>query len=247
VKSYRVHICPVGFEVDRVLKPLLDPRADKVWLVVKKSSAVNPDLANSYIRAIKEELAKEKIEYFETSCDINDLDDILRTLGDIFKKEKNNEIFINVSSGNKVMAIAGMMACMMWEGTPYYVIPERYNPITEPMTFGMKRLIVLPSYKIDKPPEVVLECISLLSKRSKHGVSKKTLIKHFEEKNLLNIQPVEGKDDITVQAKYRHLDEHILKPAKNWGYVIEEGQTRNKRIRLTDAGRNAIKVFCESE
>ena len=33
----RVHIAPVGFEVDRIIIPAVRMRADKVWLVVHDS------------------------------------------------------------------------------------------------------------------------------------------------------------------------------------------------------------------
>lgn len=64
---------------------------------------------------------------------------------EIFNAEQGNDIFVNLSTGNKIAAIAGMMACMLWKGIPYYVrlkpkvvlrtfmnelLPQSYYPIS---------------------------------------------------------------------------------------------------------------------
>lgn len=36
----RIHISPVGFEIDRVVLPLIQMEADKVWLIAER----DPDL-----------------------------------------------------------------------------------------------------------------------------------------------------------------------------------------------------------
>ena len=56
----RVHIAPVGFEVDRIIIPAVRMRADKVWLVVHDSP--NEDKAHKYQLKIEKDLAKKGIK-----------------------------------------------------------------------------------------------------------------------------------------------------------------------------------------
>ena len=54
----RVHIAPVGFEVDRIVIPAVRMRADKVWLIVHDSPA--EDKAHKYQLKIEKDLAKRE-------------------------------------------------------------------------------------------------------------------------------------------------------------------------------------------
>jgi len=168
----------------------------------------------------------------------------MRALSVIFKEEKKNLIYVNVSSGNKIQAIACMMACMIWNGTPYYVIPERFNRFDEPLTTGVKDIVTLPKYRIDKPETEIISCLDYIGRHGPNGVSKKQLITHLETAGLLRIPslPIERKA-ASAQARYRYLEEHVIKPAHDWGFVREEGKTRNKRIVLTKEGKESLIVF----
>jgi len=239
----RIHICPVGFEIDRIIIPITQERADRVWLVTKESKPDDLDNAINYIEILKNELDKKKIEYELKCCNISDLNDSLRLLREIILKEKDNDISINVSSGNKVFAIAGMMACMMWDVKPYYVIPVTYNEPEKPMTEGVKKIIPLPRYKIDKPTEGILECLRII-KSKKQGAKKKELISELQEKGFIKIDTKDGKEP-SIQAQYRHLEEHILKPAKEWNFITQDGTNRSVRIKLTNDGMSALHIFGE--
>ena len=241
----RIHVCPVGFEVDRITIPVIEQKADRVWLIIKQSTSSDPDRAERFKKDIIKQLEENGIEIREKCCVISDLNDSLKALREIINDEKNNTVSINVSSGNKVFAIAGMMACMMWDAEPYYVIPNEYVHPDEQMTSGVKNIICLPKYKIDKPEDVVLECLRKIKRKGQNGAKKKDIISHLEKNCLMKIDTENENDEPTIQAQYRHLEEHVLKPARDWGFIIQEGTTRNVRIKLTDAGLNALKIFGE--
>jgi ribosomal protein RSM22 (predicted rRNA methylase) len=113
----RIHIAPVGFEVDRVVLPVLDMRADRVWLI----SEQNPELdqGRSYLEQVAERINEknENCDIRIRRCDFDnrDLYDVLKAYREIIQEEKENQIFINVSTGTKINAIAGMMACMIFK------------------------------------------------------------------------------------------------------------------------------------
>ena len=56
----RIHIAPVGFEVDRIVIPATVNKADKVYLLVHNKK--NEDKAGPYIDRVISELKINKIE-----------------------------------------------------------------------------------------------------------------------------------------------------------------------------------------
>ena len=130
----RVHIAPVGFEIDRVVEPLKRMEADKVYLFAEKTDKA--EKLKHFISEIEKELDKrgeKRIDYEQKGWKLNEIElyATLREYRKIIEKEAGNEIFINVSTGSKIHAIAGMIASMIFKnGTkgimPYYVIPEEY-------------------------------------------------------------------------------------------------------------------------
>ena len=56
----RIHIAPVGFEVDRIVKPAVEYKADKVYLLVHDNK--KEDKATPYIENVIKELGENKIQ-----------------------------------------------------------------------------------------------------------------------------------------------------------------------------------------
>ena len=94
----RIHIAPVGFEIDRVVLPVIMMEADRVWLIQER----NPELDRGkfYLervqRAIKRKNKKCEVKIKKCDFDNRDLYDVLRAYREIIQEEKNNLIFINI-------------------------------------------------------------------------------------------------------------------------------------------------------
>jgi hypothetical protein len=151
IDTLRIHIAPVGFEVDRIVLPAIRKKADRVWLITEPTH--QEDKGSPYAKSIARKLKESNIDCQQASADRVDLFDILRALRTIIMREKGNYILVNVSVGSKIQAIASMMACMMFKDMatirPYYVVPERYNTVLldekkNQETEGMKDIITLP-------------------------------------------------------------------------------------------------------
>ena len=56
----RIHIAPVGFEVDRIVIPAIENKADKVYLLVHNNKT--EDKAGPYIERVIRELRVNKID-----------------------------------------------------------------------------------------------------------------------------------------------------------------------------------------
>ena len=58
IVNLRVHIAPVGFEIDRIIIPAVKMKADKVWLVAHDNVA--EDKASKYRQKIEKLLEKKR-------------------------------------------------------------------------------------------------------------------------------------------------------------------------------------------
>ena len=81
----RVHVAPVGFEIDRIVIPAKKMRADKVWLIAH--SNLSEDKAIPFLDKIKKTLEKSNIEVKETTADRYRLFDIVRVVKEIILQE----------------------------------------------------------------------------------------------------------------------------------------------------------------
>ena len=86
----RVNISAVGFEIDRVVLPAIELKADKVWLITHNNKS--EDKGFEFVNKIKDRLKEVKIEVEEEEADRKDLFDTLRAFRSIVAKEEGNEI-----------------------------------------------------------------------------------------------------------------------------------------------------------
>ena len=60
----RVHVAPVGFEVDRIVLPAVDMKADRVWLI--EHNKPNIDEGHQFVKSIRDKLKQARIECLQT-------------------------------------------------------------------------------------------------------------------------------------------------------------------------------------
>lgn len=240
----RVHIAPIGYEARRVTKPLIDMQADRVYFIRISSD----DTAELYHRQIMKELEQQynHIEIRQDYTDIWDLYKCLEKFREIIFKEKKNQIFINVSSGTKVTAIAGMLSCMLWDANPYYakVTYDEPKKIEQLPTENVFSPSILPVYDINKPSNAHMIVINLLEKNN-NRMTKASLITELENANV--IKPINvNKKDFTSAAKHSQLRSILQSMENDWKYVKVSGSGIRSEIILTEQGKNALRIFgCE--
>ncbi|MEA3515060.1 MAG: DUF6293 family protein, partial [Nanoarchaeota archaeon] len=181
LEKLRIHIAQVGFEFERVVIPLIKSKADRVYLITQFKKE---DSATEYIKLIIKELKKERITDIKmVHCDINDVYTVLTEIKKIIESEKDNLIYINISSGKKISTIAGTMAAMMFKDhnisiTPYYVEPERYASKfskVELMSHGVKAIHEMPTFKINMPKPSLVKVMKFIAKKEE-GRRKKEIV-----------------------------------------------------------------------
>ena len=257
IDTLRVHIAPVGFEVDRIVLPAIRKKADRVWLIIDKPTH-QEDKGSPYAESIAKKLKASNIDCQQTPANRIDLFDILRALRTIIFHEKGNHILVNVSVGSKIQAIASMMACMMFKDMatikPYYVVPEKYNTILleekrNQETEGMRDIITLPEYKIEIPNEKLIECMHMISLHKDNKIAKRELKDLALNKNLIQVGKKEGLDreERSDQAAYMALNKNLIEPLMDWKFISVEKIGARHIVSLTDEGINALRFLHESK
>ena len=72
----RIQVAPVGFEIDRIVLPAINMKADRVLLIVHSGSDV--DKGDKFVKAIQSKLNDARIECLQAPDDRIDLFDILK-------------------------------------------------------------------------------------------------------------------------------------------------------------------------
>jgi hypothetical protein len=242
--TFRIHVAPLGFEIDRIILPLKETKADKLWLLVHEKTS--EDKSGPYLEKIKKECKKMKIELKISYADRLSMFKIIKSVKEIINQEKNNYIYINVASGSKIQAIACMMACMILKECknlqPFYAEPEKYAAFDgEQQSFGIKDTIPLPTYEIQIPKPKLLEALKIIQQADNQKITKKDMAIIAEEQKLITIT---SEEENHSQARFASLDKNIIQPLKDeWNFIEIEKIGRNRWIKITQEGIDAAEFL----
>ncbi len=253
----RVHIAPVGFEIDRVVVPIIEMEAERVWLIAEIDPSL--DKGKPYLNKVVDEIKhqNEKCEIQLKRCDFDgrDLYNVLRAYRDIIHEERGNQIFVNVSTGTKIHAIAGMMACMIFKDIardliPYYAKPDSYLSLPEEgtqMSTGCREIHQLPNYRIERPSEDLIKMLTVIDqccRNAAQNVTKRELIHELRRYELLTLADTEGRPLRNEKvAYYLALQRKCLEPLKKWDFIEIIPSTNRGKIHITQEGKNMLKFL----
>ena len=241
--NFRVHIAPVGFEVDRIVIPAKEMKADKVWLLVHDKP--NEDKATPFVEKIKRQLKKEKIKIEIEYHNRLDLFKIIKSVKKIIENEKENNVYVNLASGSKIQAIAGMMACMMFNQKknimPFYAEAKNYLGFEgKQLSSGVKNLIEVPTYEIKTPEAKHVDALRII-KQSGGKITKKEMAEITDKIGLISVNA--EKENYT-QARFASLDQNIIRPLiEKWNFIKVEKIGRARWIKFTDEGKNVMEIL----
>ncbi len=244
----RVHIIPVGFEKDRVVIPAIKMNAEKVILMVMEEDT---ERGKMFVENSRTKLKSEGIDVEDYVINFFNLNKNMEAFNHLIKEHKNDDIYINISTGSKIQALAALFSAMAAKNegiriTTYYVEPEIYGQVNEPMSTGIKDIISIPIFPLPQPSNEIKEATKLLLK---HSFSKEELGKALAEKGVLGDKLKNAANDLlnekirisihsTVQSK-------IIVPMLKEKYIVTEKKGRNIIITLTEFGREASNLFTE--
>ncbi|MCI4330341.1 MAG: DUF6293 family protein [Thermoplasmata archaeon] len=249
----RIHIAPVGFEVERVTHSILAERADRAYLLTRSED----DRAEPFLKEIVRRLAQSRhpIDVRIRPTQIWDVFGALAELRSIFEAEQRVDrhargvvpLRVNVSTGTKITAIAGTLACMLWRGEPYYVQVSQswysgLTPKVRPVNDVVRRVDPVSVYELRSPSPELVEVLEALRRRG-GALRKRDLIRELGLD-----RPLPGEEAAHVpspQAQHSRL-RHRLEPLeRKWGFVTSDAAGARGRVRLTEQGRLALGLFGE--
>jgi hypothetical protein len=247
----RIHLAPVGFEVERVVEPVVADRADRVYLVTRDGD----DAARPFLEEVERRLAKARWPV-EVALVPTPIWDVFGTLGvyrRIFESERRSDrnapdvvpIRVNVSTGTKITAIAGTLACMLWRGEPYYVQVSKawYSSLTprvRPVNDVVKSVDPVSVYELRAPSRELVEVIEALEAAG-GSLRKRDLIRALGLD-----RPTDRGRPPTAQAQHSRLRLRLGPLESKWGFVAADRAGGRGRVRLTPQGHLALTLFGQS-
>ena len=244
IVNLRIHIAPVGFEIDRIIIPAVRMKADKVWLVAH--DAIAEDKASKYRQKIEKELEEKGIKTEIAYANRLLLFPIIKAVTGIIFKERKNDIYVNVATGSKIHAIGCMMACMLFDDRekihPFYAQAEQYPEYDgkTQQTYGVAEIHSLPTYRIGTPKKELLEAMRII-KKANGRIQKKKMAEEAEKSKIITVN---AKKQNFTQARFASLDKNIVQPLVDvWRFVEVEKIGRNRWLKLTDDGKHAAEFL----
>jgi len=243
--SNRVQIAPLGYEYNRILKPIYEFKADKVILLRQnKEDDYEADFQRELVQTLEE---NERIELEQRECDLFNIGNAIEAFVSAIASCDSDEIYVNVSTGSKLTAIAGMIACQSTTATPFYVSPQFRNEDGEreapssPQVESIGEISQLPVFHLEGPDSDQLAILRYLCEND--GATKKDLISYARDQELSFIANSQSKSQ---EGLYRLLATNIISPLTDEDYIRVHKEGRKKRVYLTDHGREALVTFPRS-
>ena len=249
----RVHIIPIGFEEDRIILPALQMKAESVILV---SNTAEMDKADRFRRVVTSKLKNAGISVSLVRAPIFQLEENMRLFSQLIKANSKDRLFLNISSGSKIQALAGYISAMAakTEGiqvVSYYVEPEKYteeNPIN-PISHGCRRIMPLPIFPLHFPSREIQYAITLLKKKpySKLELAIEMARAGYLERDLLNQDTQKPLDERARVSLQNTIDGRVVQPLLRERYAVTEKRGRRVIISLTTLGDEASHLFSDSK
>jgi len=244
----RIHIAPVGFEIDRIVIPAVEKRADKVYLLVHNKQS--EDKAGPYIKEVKKQLKAAKIESELAETNWRDIESITKTARELIMVNQDNHIFINLASGSKNHAIALDRAVMTFQNNDnihmFYAESKKYRGFSFPqqLSTGVRETKDVPNHRMVIPSDREIQTMRMIYDYYAdygHGIKKKELANKCEEAGIIQVNAALKNES---QVKLSALDKGLIKPLKRtWKAVHEEPVGRNKILTLTEEGEYLVKIL----
>ncbi len=243
----RVHVAPLGYELDRIVEPLEDYNADEFVLVIRTDETYGKEHQEN----VENWLEEHDIEYSIEEAELLDLVDCISVFGRIVHdlKENGHDVYVNISSSTTISAIGASFAATLWDAEPYYARPERYiheheREPGEPMSRGLEDVIQVQKLHFEKPDEdllQILQYIDIHGRGEENVVRNKDVIEFLDREGYLEVGENVRNRSQSLNKKFR--ERYRKKLEDKWNFVFLKGETRARKIGLTEKGKQYLKMF----
>ena len=251
MSNLRVVISCVSFETVKITQPILDYRADRVYLI---HSGKKPPYID-FFNAVTEVLKKRKVPYEEVDIYYGDFKVVMKTVRDIIKKERKegNHVYVNIGAGPQIYSSAAMIASMMEGATPFNpptiewtvkdvksAFYEKGKPIGNAKK--VKKPVEIPVFDVRPPDQELISGLSIwksITDRIKIRPTKDIMI----ELNKNDILPDIWLDDRQRKCSQSALMRYRRNFLEKWeaeGWIRKD---RRGKYTLTDQGEMILSIF----
>ncbi len=240
-KGTKVHVIPMGLEIDRVLGGLKEFPTNRAILLYGTDQDSDIEMRARVNGARIKEKVSATIDIEEIELDIFDFFESTRKIVQMLEGLKNegHSVYVNLSTGNRIVTSAALLACYMTGSHPYYVRPVSYSIPSdkEVLSHGVSSVMEIPSVRIIGPTGQGQKLLRILAS---HGGS----VRH----ETALIQPLEDVPDFFderkdteskrsyLARKRAHLS-RVLRSLEKEGYVSLNRKGRYVNVNITDPGR----------
>ena len=232
----RVHFAPLGFQVQRIVEPMKMVRAD-VGIILTYSQT---DRAQHLLPKVISDLEESNIRTETLRCNIWDTSEVVNEIGAVVTSARQHEYFFNLSTGTRNASIAGVMAGMFWQVTPYFMpINDQGKPIDSEQDFpvsGSPNFV--PTFEVPILEKQALMALEFLVSRS-GPFWKREVLSFLKEKGVIAPRL---KQSVSDQALQGQLDS-ILNKLTSWGFIELSGRGKKLKIGITPKGIEGRKMF----
>ena len=173
--------------------------------------------------------------------DIFDFYGSTRELSDLFVRLRNEgyRVYVNLSTGNRIITSAALLSCFMTGSHPYYVRPERYSIPSnqEVLSIGVSSVVEIPSVRIIGPNPHGQELLRTLGTMGGMVRHESALVQPLERVRGFFPEKKDAESKRAYLARKRAHLSRVIKSLENEGYVHLSKKGRFVGVSLTDSGR----------
>jgi len=252
----RVHIVPVGEDVERMVDPLVEMRADAAYLLVDEGADAS---------AVADRLTTEGVDVAVEAVDQGSVYAVLGLVTTLaHRQDEDDTVRVNVSTGSRLATVGAALACMDedTDAEAYVSTADDGSPIEEGNPVS-----VVPDYPIESPSRGELATLAIVAVRDTdvYTPKKRDLIDEalrlrsaldreipFAERIVGNSSSsapaIAGFDDLSPDERkgaYRTFREAVLFGLEAREYVVVDDGTvgRADPVTLTPTGKATLQAF----
>ena len=255
----RVHLIPLGHEIDRAVKPFNTYRAERAYVIVVPDNAdLNEQMLEKqrhYTKKVCEGLLAAGVHPEVIYCNMFDILDVLRVVSSLIVREKRqgNDVLINMSACGRMTSVAVTMAAMVHGVRAYYVHADRYATGDDAALEADHGLSIVETGQVEPLYNFSImmpdaECQLLLCElyRRGEGMTSEDLFGFFHK------QGFEGYDELPPEKRNKsgeyssgpknrellnRMNRKYLHKLEAAGYITRIWSGRRFSVHITDAGR----------
>jgi len=253
-----VHIIPLGHEIDRAVKPLVNKKVDRVHLLAISPEAdldpVMRDKQVNYTKKVTAHLNDLSIPVLFHPVEMFDVLDVLKNVSRIIVQEKvdGNNVYVNMSACGRKTSFAVTVAAMYHEVVSYYVAAEGYatgENSGKETDHGMSivesgNIELLQQFPIMKPKDINVELLAELYRRKMNDtpyMKSDEIINFLNERNVHGFEVKPGDKRGLDKSKLRRsllnrISRSHLEELEGQKYIEKKRIGKESSVRITPAG-----------